>query len=75
MEEQLLDREFKRCENLEGINMQNCALKLIAKYRNSEALKEELLSINLDLTTVFGASVYAVQEQSLRKCKLIRDQE
>ena len=75
MERQLFDREFARCEGLNDIEMQNCALQLVAKYRGSKVLEEELSIANFDLTTVFGASVYAVQKQGFRKCSLVKDEE
>ena len=75
MERQLLNREFERCEGLESIDSYNCALQLIAKYRDTEALEEELSDVNLDLTTVFGSSVYAVQKQGFRKCNLVKNEE
>ncbi len=75
MQSQVLNIEFARCENLEGIEMEKCALELVSKYRDSEVLEEELLDANLDLTTVFGASVYAVQNQGFRKCKLVRNED
>lgn len=75
MERQILDHEFDRCEGLEIKQKEICALKLVAKYRNSKVLKDELLNVNLDLSTVFGASVYAVEKQGFNKCKLVKGEE
>ncbi len=76
IERQILNREFSRCEELENIEEKEiCALQLVSKYRDSKVLEEELSSVDLDLTTLFWASVYAVQKQGFRKCKLVKNED
>ncbi|MBT4250979.1 hypothetical protein HOB25_03240 [bacterium] len=68
--EQILDVESKRCDELKGDEAVACRLSLIAKYRDSTELKEEIS--HLDMTQVSGGSVVAVFNGNMRPCKYIR---
>ena len=71
MVEQIFETESKRCDALEGDEAVACGLSLVAKYRDSKELKDEISK--LDMTQVSGASVVAVSNGNMRACKYVKD--
>ncbi len=77
LEKQIIDKESKICENIkEKKESLACQLKLIAKYRDTKALEQIFEEENLyqeDITKLSWAVIFAVKDNNISKCKLIKN--
>jgi hypothetical protein len=71
MEAQIIDAETKRCEKLENNQAAACMFSLIAKYRDSQYIHDELNELNM--AEFLGGTSQAVLKSDLKACGYIND--
>ena len=67
LEEQIVDAESDKCQELPSDEALACMLSLIAKYRDSEFIQNEIST--LPMNELLGASIQAVSTSNLDYCK------